>query len=95
MTGDEISNVYALGFTQGEEVGYGRAHEEMAAEWARVAEKVKATGRTLTADELEQRRRTPGGPIYEAAMRRRGGREYEGGPVDFLTGQPIITEETG
>lgn len=94
MTGDEITHVYALGFTQGEEVGYGRAHQEMDAEWARVAERVKATGRTLTADELEQRRHTPGGPIWEAAMRSRGGREYQGGAVDFLTGQPIITEET-
>ncbi|MBB6343783.1 hypothetical protein FHU36_000292 [Nonomuraea muscovyensis] len=91
MTGDEL--MYRLGFAQGEEVGRGRAEAEMQREWSALAEKVKATGRALTAAELAERRR-PGGPIYEARMRRHGGREYRGGPVDFWTGQPIIREES-
>ncbi|MBN6051309.1 hypothetical protein JYK22_05135, partial [Nonomuraea sp. RK-328] len=90
VTSDEISSLYRLGFTQGEAVGFGRAHEEMSREWAAVAARVKATGRTPTAVELAERRR-PGGAVYEARMRRHG-RDYQGGPVDFLTGQPLITE---
>lgn len=91
MTSDEL--MYRLGFAQGEEVGYCRAEKDMARDWSKVAERVKATGRTPTAAELAARRK-PGGPIYEAALRRRGGREYEGGPVSFWTGEPLITKES-
>ncbi|MFI9846504.1 hypothetical protein ACIHFD_56445 [Nonomuraea sp. NPDC051941] len=93
MTSDEINGVYRLGFTQGEETGYRRAEIDMEREWSAVAEKVRSTSRTPTAAELAERRK-PGGPIYEAALRRRGGREYEGGPVNFWTGQPLISEES-
>jgi hypothetical protein len=73
---------YRAGFVAGDEVGYDRAHEEMAAEWRQIHEGVQRTARTPTHDELDQLRRTPGGAVYQAALERRGGREYEGGKVD-------------
>lgn len=82
----EFEAGYTLGYVQGEQVGYARAETDMAKTWSQVAEKVRSTSRTPTATELAERRK-PGGAIYEAALRRRGGREYEGGPVHFATGQ--------
>lgn len=86
MTSEEL--MYRLGFAQGEEVGYGRAEEDMRREWAAISSAVKATSRVPTTAELAERRR-PGGAIYEARMRRHGGREYQGGPVNFWTGQSL------
>jgi len=91
MTGDEL--MYRLGYNQGFEIGYGRAENDMAREWSAVAKHVRNTSRKPTSAELAERRK-PGGAIYEAALCRRGGREYEGGPVNFWTGQPGITRES-
>jgi hypothetical protein len=66
---DAYRDGYEYGHRSGWDVGYAHAHEEIAAAWALVAEKVRATGRTCTNDE----RREPGGIVYERAMARRHG----------------------
>ncbi|MFK4037616.1 hypothetical protein ACI2LC_17640 [Nonomuraea wenchangensis] len=73
---------YELGRADGWQAGHDAAHQELADEWRRVHERVQQTARTPTHDELERLRRTPGGAIHQAALQRRGGREYEGGKVD-------------
>ena len=89
------SAAYASGYRDGHrtgwEVGYGHAHHEMARDWAAVAKPVRQLGTpgSVAHEELQRRRSEPGGPAYEAALRRRGGREYKGGPVAWETGQPI------
>lgn len=76
---------YQAGFTAGEDVGHGRAHEEIAEAWHKVAEHVRAYGRPglYPYHELRRRRYQPGGEAYLAALARRGGREYTGGPVQW------------
>lgn len=76
---------YQAGFAAGEDVGHGRAHEEIAEAWHRVAEHVRAYGRPglYPYHELSRRRYQPGGEAYLAALARRGGREYTGGPVQW------------
>ena len=76
---------YRAGFAAGEDVGYGRAHEEIAEAWREVAEHVRAYGRPGLDPyhELRRRRYQPGGEAYLAALARRGGREYTGGPVQW------------
>ena len=73
----------------GHEIGYALAHQEMAAAWSALAAHVRALAGTPTHAELQQRRSQPGGDAYHAALQRRGGREYTGGPIDFDTGQPL------
>ncbi|GAA2209345.1 hypothetical protein GCM10009850_048030 [Nonomuraea monospora] len=75
-----FETAYRLGFASGEEVGYRRAHVEMAAEWSQVAARVKALGKEKSPAqvELKRLRREPGGEIYKASLARHGGREYGG-----------------
>jgi hypothetical protein len=91
MTKDELAAVYLLGYSDGEQAGHRAAHEEMAKEWAAfVAAPVRNLGKSssLPHEELQRRRAKPGGIVYEARLARHG-REYEGGPVVWETGQPV------
>lgn len=47
---------YRAGFATGEEVGYGRAHHEMAAAWHKVWERVQWAARRPTYRELQRAR---------------------------------------
>ncbi|MDX3099701.1 FliH/SctL family protein [Nonomuraea angiospora] len=80
-------NGYRAGYDAGEEVGYRRAHEEMAQRWAQVARQVKELGksRSLPIGVFIEARIQPGGALYEAALTRRDGREYTGGPTPWET----------
>ncbi|WP_219467757.1 hypothetical protein [Nonomuraea rhizosphaerae] len=80
-------NGYRAGYDSGEQDGYRRACEEMAASWAQVARQVRELGksRSLPYGVLVAKRIEPGGAIYTAALERRGGSEYSGGPVPWDT----------
>jgi hypothetical protein len=67
---DEIAVAYAeglrAGFDHGFEVGYGRAHHEMATEWHRVYLRVQEIAKMPTNAELMARR----GETYKEGVRR-------------------------
>ncbi|NJP91413.1 hypothetical protein HCN51_18430 [Nonomuraea sp. FMUSA5-5] len=50
---DAFRQGYLLGFTAGEETGYGRAENDMAVYWAAIARKVRATADMPSYRELE------------------------------------------
>jgi flagellar biosynthesis/type III secretory pathway protein FliH len=50
---------YLAGFDAGQEIGYGRAHEEMAQAWHAAHTAVQRHARMATFAELERARRTP------------------------------------
>jgi flagellar biosynthesis/type III secretory pathway protein FliH len=53
---------YRLGFAAGQDVGYGRAHHEMAAEWEQLARRIRQSARRPTFAELQARRAIPATP---------------------------------
>jgi len=63
---------YTDGFTSGWDVGYGHAHEEIAAHWVALAARIRGYANSPTFEELQRRRAQPGGLIYERAVARRG-----------------------
>lgn len=72
---------YCAGYQSGYDVGYGAHAEHEARYW-------RALARRLTEPRAPYLTE-PHGPVYVAALARRGGREYVGGPVDWYTGRPV------
>lgn len=74
---------YKAGFAAGWDVGAGAALEDHDKHWQQLA---RWYVQHTCPGQYDPRQ--PRGAAYEEALRRRGGREYAGGPVHWYTGRP-------
>lgn len=82
---------YELGYNAALEVGHHQAHEEMGRDWSKLAAHIRAMASHPTHAELQHRRLEPSGDAYHAALQRRGGRAYTGGPTPWDNTEPTTT----
>lgn len=87
---------YHDGHRAGCDLGYDQAEQDMAKAWRAVAGVVRPHGNGLVGHspppglaELQRIRDQPGGAFYLDRLARHRRRQYEGGPVDWETGQPL------